>query len=149
MSAVLKEIAGFSRGTSFSGSPSSPTPSVRSTPTKEVASLSDSHIPTEEPEESIFWILYQPKLFIVCIYYLVGVLFYHYHEGWNIVDCVFYITVSGNISYYTYYYIITTHMLLVTTVGYGDFSPTNDCTYECVCNYLLLFVCHFDFHHAY
>lgn len=35
------------------------------------------------------------SLFTILVYYIVGVVFYHYREGWNIVDCIYYITVSS------------------------------------------------------
>jgi hypothetical protein len=48
------------------------------------------------------------QMLSVFVFYLVGVLFYHNNMGWNITDCIYYITVS------------------ITTVGYGDYSPDND-----------------------
>lgn len=46
------------------------------------------------------------KMSIFIAYYFVGIVFYSTREGWNILDCIYYITVT------------------VTTVGYGYFHPT-------------------------
>lgn len=48
------------------------------------------------------------KILTVAVFYLVGVLYYNSSEGWNTADALYFITVS------------------ITTVGYGDYSPTKD-----------------------
>lgn len=48
------------------------------------------------------------RIFSVCLYYIVGVIYYHTVEHWSIVNCIYFITVS------------------VSTVGYGQFHATND-----------------------
>ncbi len=48
------------------------------------------------------------RLFLCVAYYVLGVEFYHFWEGWSRSDCVYFITVS------------------TTTVGYGDLFPTDD-----------------------
>ena len=48
------------------------------------------------------------QILSVFLFYMAGVLFYHHNMGWNIIDCIYFITVS------------------ITTVGYGDYSPDND-----------------------
>jgi hypothetical protein len=45
------------------------------------------------------------------LFYVVGCLFYSYTEGWNILDCTYFITAT------------------VTSVGYGDFHPTTNAGY--------------------
>jgi hypothetical protein len=40
------------------------------------------------------------QFFLVLVYYVIGVIFYHNNMGWNVLDCVYFITVS------------------ITTVGY-------------------------------
>ncbi|GLE01321.1 hypothetical protein PINS_up010151 [Pythium insidiosum] len=44
-------------------------------------------------------------LFLVLTYIAASILFYHYVEGWSVVDCIYYA------------------MVIVTTVGYGDVIP--------------------------
>lgn len=34
------------------------------------------------------------KLLIFILYYIVGIIYYHVNEGWDILDCVYYITVT-------------------------------------------------------
>lgn len=48
------------------------------------------------------------RLCICVCYFIVGVVYYSQNEGWNTIDCVYFITVS------------------TTTVGYGDFAPSTD-----------------------
>lgn len=48
------------------------------------------------------------RLCICICYFIIGVVFYSQNEGWNTIDCVYFITVS------------------TTTVGYGDFAPSTD-----------------------
>lgn len=48
------------------------------------------------------------KLALVIVYYIVGVLFYNSYEDWDILTCVYFITISS------------------TTVGYGDYHPTSN-----------------------
>lgn len=48
------------------------------------------------------------RVFSVCLYYIVGVIYYTSVEHWNIANSVYFITVS------------------VSTVGYGQFHPTTD-----------------------
>lgn len=43
----------------------------------------------------------------VIVYYVVGCLCFNHFEGWNVLECCYYITVT------------------VTTVGYGDYSPSS------------------------
>ena len=50
------------------------------------------------------------KMFFVFCYYFIGCLAYNHLEGWSIIDCVYFITVS------------------CTTIGYGDFHPTHNTT---------------------
>ena len=47
------------------------------------------------------------KFIWLLIYYIVGIIFYHTNEGWDALDCIYYITVT------------------TTTVGYGFFHPTH------------------------
>jgi hypothetical protein len=44
---------------------------------------------------------------VITLYYVVGVLYYHYREGWSIVDCLYFITVASNhhIIIYIFYYL--------------------------------------------
>lgn len=51
---------------------------------------------------------YMSALIIVTLLTIVGTLFYTWSEGWSVIDS-FYFTV-----------------ITITTVGYGDLSPTND-----------------------
>ena len=37
------------------------------------------------------------KVGIVLLYYMIGILFYHYNMGWNVNDCIYFITVSGTL----------------------------------------------------
>lgn len=48
------------------------------------------------------------KLMRVVLFYLFASLFYAYVENWNVTDCIYFLTVT------------------ISTVGYGDFSPTTD-----------------------
>jgi voltage-gated potassium channel len=48
------------------------------------------------------------KVVTVILFYLLASLYYHDVEGWSATDCIYFLTVT------------------ITTVGYGDFSPTND-----------------------
>jgi multidrug transporter EmrE-like cation transporter len=48
------------------------------------------------------------KLFILAVFYAVGILHYTYVEGWTFVECIYFITVT------------------ITTCGYGFFHPTTD-----------------------
>ena len=50
------------------------------------------------------------RVFIVSIYWLVGIEYYHAQENWLRIDCAYFITVT------------------TTTVGYGDFHPTTQST---------------------
>ena len=34
------------------------------------------------------------RSFVIFLYYLVGVLYYSDKEGWNVTDCIYFITVS-------------------------------------------------------
>ena len=57
----------------------------------------------------LFWKTYSAgvtSLLIVCLYYLFGYLYYSSTEGWDGLTCIYFQTVT------------------LTTVGYGDFSPT-------------------------
>ena len=47
------------------------------------------------------------QIFIVCLYYAVGIMFYYHKEGWSFVECCFFITQT------------------ITTVGYGYQYPTS------------------------
>ena len=47
------------------------------------------------------------KLLTVLIYYIVGALFFCNVEGWTIIQSIYFTTVT------------------ITTVGYGDFSPSS------------------------
>jgi len=53
-----------------------------------------------------YWLFW--RVIVVICYYAIGVAYYQHNEGWNQVDCLFFITVS------------------YTTVGYGHFHPTTD-----------------------
>ena len=89
------------------------------------------HLPTESQEErhqkkNYVWILMKSilfkwnwlynnytifmKLIFFLVYFIIGVAFYNSTEGWNVLDCVYFISIS------------------VTTIGLGDFHPTNDMT---------------------
>ena len=46
----------------------------------------------------------------IFIFYLLCVIYYVFVENWTIIDCIYFITVT------------------ITTVGYGDFSPSNNDT---------------------
>lgn len=48
------------------------------------------------------------NLVIVFVFYAVGVGYYNAVEGWSVEDCIYFLTVT------------------ISTVGYGDFGPTND-----------------------
>ena len=48
------------------------------------------------------------KLVTVVMFYLLASIYYAEVEGWNATDCIYFLTVT------------------ISTVGYGDFSPTND-----------------------
>ncbi len=45
---------------------------------------------------------------LIAILYVIGTIFYHKVEGWSYLDCIYFITTT------------------LSTVGYGDFYPTND-----------------------
>ncbi|EGB07180.1 hypothetical protein AURANDRAFT_28458, partial [Aureococcus anophagefferens] len=47
-------------------------------------------------------------LFIIASYYVVGILVLHRFEGWSTVDSIYFLSVT------------------VTTIGYGDISPTTN-----------------------
>ncbi len=57
---------------------------------------------------------------LMIIYYIVGILFYHYQEGWSLNDCAYFITVS------------------ICTVGYGYFYPTSNSSRMFTVFYLLV-----------
>lgn len=48
------------------------------------------------------------KLLEIVAFYVACALFYSYVEGWSILDCVYFVTVT------------------ISTVGYGDYTPTSD-----------------------
>ena len=75
------------------------------------------------------------KIAILFIYYLTGVLFYHHYEKWDILGCVYFITVSS------------------TTIGYGFFHPTMDITRAFTIIYLpigatIIFTSFYEFAHV-
>jgi hypothetical protein len=65
-------------------------------------------------EESVFqefWNTYQGGLasaVVIFFYYLIGTIFYHNEEGWDVITCLYFETMT------------------LTTVGYGDVSPTTN-----------------------
>ena len=48
------------------------------------------------------------NIFILFMYYFVGILYFYHQEEWDSVDCIYFITVT------------------ITGVGYGDYHPTSD-----------------------
>eukprot|EP01038_Epipyxis_sp_PR26KG_P009757 gene9757-13126_t len=48
------------------------------------------------------------QVFLIIMYYIIGIAYYHHKEGWTTLDCIYFITVS------------------VSSVGYGYFHPTTD-----------------------
>jgi hypothetical protein len=51
---------------------------------------------------------FRSLLAAACVVLVVGTVFYHYVEGWNWVDSVYFCTIT------------------LTTIGYGDFAPTTE-----------------------
>lgn len=51
---------------------------------------------------------YRDLLITTLIILLVGTITYHYLEGWDLIDCLYFSVVT------------------LTTIGYGDFSPKTD-----------------------
>lgn len=52
----------------------------------------------------------RPFFIYVLIIILIGVVIYHYLEGWSWVDSLYFVVIT------------------LTTIGYGDFTPTTDLT---------------------
>lgn len=50
-------------------------------------------------------------IFYVLLYFLCGVLFYHYYEGWDVVKCLYFIVVSS--MYYLHYLFAILQDLLI------------------------------------
>ena len=48
------------------------------------------------------------SIVVIAVYIIVGILFYRSEEGWSIIDCIYFC------------------MVIVTTVGYGDLTPSTD-----------------------
>jgi hypothetical protein len=36
------------------------------------------------------------KAISVMIFYIIGIVFYHHYEGWDIIDCMYFITITGS-----------------------------------------------------
>lgn len=47
-------------------------------------------------------------LLVLLVVYIISVLFYRYQEGWNYLDCAYFVTMT------------------ITTIGYGDLVPRTD-----------------------
>jgi len=54
------------------------------------------------------WRTLQGPVVALVMYFVVGYMYYSFTEGWNLVDCIYF------------------SVEIVTTVGYGDISPTGD-----------------------
>lgn len=54
------------------------------------------------------------RCIFACVFYILVSVYYNQVEGWDVLDCVYYITVT------------------ITTVGYGDFHPTTDVSLHCL-----------------
>ena len=81
------------------------------------------------------------RLISFIVYYGVGVLFYHYVESWSPLDCVYFTTVSSK---HFMKHLLDDNYLIdftVTTVGYGDVTPTTDGVYVESLLMLQLMVC--------
>ena len=81
------------------------THNVKSLSTKEVRDTTSMSHPSKEGGSSIThniktytnirqWSTSSIKMLIFLVYYIIGVVYYHVNEGWNVLDCVYYITVT-------------------------------------------------------
>jgi len=48
------------------------------------------------------------KMLSILLFYILGVVFYRFSEGWSVLNCVYFVTIS------------------ISTVGYGDVTPTHN-----------------------
>jgi hypothetical protein len=78
----------------------------------------------QNSQHSVFCGEFAVRATSILVYYGIGVLFYHFVEGWTALDCIYFTTVSSTSPFNFVNILFVNAVDAVTTVGYGDVTPT-------------------------